>query len=88
MRQVEYRNVLKPSIEYLERSGSLMLDTSGMAEFLGLSGKAMAQLVHTDRTPLRRRLGLGRCLRWSVLELLEWVEAGCPRRGQWIEMRG
>jgi predicted DNA-binding transcriptional regulator AlpA len=88
MRAIEYKHVLKPSIEYLERCGSLMLDTAGMAEFLGVPTKTLAQLVYTDRIPLPCRLGLGKCQRWSVLELLEWVEAACPRRGAWIEMRG
>lgn len=39
MRQIEYKNVLKPSVEFLERCGILMLDTQAMAEFLGLSSK-------------------------------------------------
>jgi predicted DNA-binding transcriptional regulator AlpA len=88
LRQIEYRNVLKPSVEYLEQCGSLMIDTRGMAEFLGVPAKVVAQLVYTDRIPLPCRLGIGKCYRWSILELLEWVEAGCPRRTQWIEMRG
>jgi hypothetical protein len=88
VRQIEYRNVLKPSAEYLERCGLLMIDTRGMADFLGVAAKVVAQLVYTDRIPLPCRLGIGKCYRWSVLELLEWVEAGCPRRTQWIEMRG
>ncbi len=88
MRTVEYKHVLKPSVEYLERCGRLMLDTAGMAEFLDVPAKVMAQLGHTDRIPQPFRLGLGRCQRWSVLELLEWVEAGCPRRMKWVEIRG
>jgi hypothetical protein len=88
VRTIEYKHVLKPSVEYLERCGSLMLDAAGMAEFLGVPARTLAQLVTTDRLPLRRRLGPGNCRRWSVLELLEWIEAGCPRRGKWLEMRG
>jgi len=88
VRQIEYKNVLKPSIEYLERCSIFMLDTKGMAEFLGVSSKVITQLVYTDRIPLPCRLGIGKCYRWSILELLEWVEAGCPRRTKWIEMRG
>jgi hypothetical protein len=88
VRPIEYKNILKPSIEYLEHCGTLMLDTLGMAKFLGVPAKKMAQLVYTDRIPLPCRLGFGKCRRWSVLEMLEWVEAGCPRRGKWIEIRG
>lgn len=88
MRNVEYRHVLKPSVEYLERCGRLILDSGQMAEFLGVSQKVMTQLSSTDRVPGPCRLGLGTCFRWSVLELLEWVEAGCPRRHDWIKQRG
>jgi predicted DNA-binding transcriptional regulator AlpA len=69
-----------PSIEYLARCGTLMLDTKGVAEFLGVSRKQAARLADTGRIPRPCRLGLGSCFRWSVLRLLEWVEAGCPRR--------
>lgn len=88
MRKIEYRHVLKPSVEYLEKCGRLMLDSSDMTEFLGISQKAITQLASTDRIPSPCRLGLGTCLRWSALELLEWVEAGCPRRHDWIKQRG
>ncbi len=38
---IEYRHVLKPSVEYLEQCGRLMLDSSDMAEFLGISQKVV-----------------------------------------------
>jgi predicted DNA-binding transcriptional regulator AlpA len=88
MRIIEYRNILKPSVEFLERSGKLMLDSHQMAEFLGVPQRVMVRLASTNRVPGPCRLGLGMCFRWGVLELLEWVEAGCPRRERWIEMRG
>jgi predicted DNA-binding transcriptional regulator AlpA len=88
MRQIEYKNVLTPSVDYLQTCGTLFLDSKQMAEFLGLQPKVVAQLVSTDRIPLPLRFGLGRSFRWSVLELAEWVEACCPRRGRWIELRG
>lgn len=88
MRKIEYRHVLNPSVEYLEQCGRLMLDSSDMSEFLGISQKAITQLASTDRIPGPCRLGLGTCMRWSVLELLEWIEAGCPRRHDWIKLRG
>ena len=88
MRTVKYVNVLKPSVEYLERQGRLLLDGEEMADFLGVERKTVQQLVYTDRIPLPVSLGLGKCLRWSVIELLEWVEAGCPGRGAWIAAQG
>ena len=87
MRKIEYKNVLRPSVEYLEQCGRLMLDSSEMAAFLGVSEKVMTQLASTDRVPGPCRLGLGTGLRWSVLELHEWIEAGCPRRDTWIKLR-
>src|SRR3974377_2125788 len=88
MRPIEYRNILKPSVEYPAQCDCLMLDTRGLAEFLGLPYEKMGQLLCTGRVPLPCRLGLGRCKRWSVLELLEWVGAGCPGRLEWIKLRG
>lgn len=88
MRQIQYRNTLRPSVMYLANCGTLMIDINGLATFLGIKSKVASQLVYTDRIPLPCQLGLGKCFRWSVLELLEWVEHGCPRRRQWIDMRG
>jgi hypothetical protein len=62
--------------------------TRDMAQFLGVSIKVLQQVICSGRLPLRCRLSLGNCRRWSVLELLEWVEAGCPRVEKWMKMRG
>ena len=88
MRLPVYKYVLKPSVEYLERLDVLMLRTKEMAEFLGVPVKAITSLVGQDRIPLPMKLGIGHCYRWSAFELVEWVQAGCPRRTQWIQMRG
>lgn len=88
MRRIEYRHVLRPSVTYLEQCGRLLLTSREMAEFLGLKHAVLQQLVSTDRILLPVRLGLGKTYRWSVLEVLEWVAAGCPRRGEWIAARG
>ena len=84
----EYKHVLRPSVDYLSGCGKLLLDTSDMAEFLGVPPKVIQQLVYTDRLPLPMRLGLGNCPRWNIIEMLQWVECGCPGRERWIEMRG
>lgn len=75
----EHRHILKPSVAYLETCGCLLLDIEGMAKFLGIPAKAVQQMAWTTRSPLPFRLG--GTLRWSVIRLLEWVEAGCPRHG-------
>ena len=57
MRPIEYKNILAPSIDYLEGCGSLMLDTRGMAKFLGIAPYQLAQIVCTDRIPLPSSIG-------------------------------
>ena len=84
----EHRNILRPSISHLEKCGHLLLDTRGMADFLGIPRSALQQLVYTDRIPLPVRLGLGKTMRWNVIELLKWMQAGCPRREEWIRTNG
>lgn len=86
MRKIEYRNVLKPSVDYLGSCGKLLLGSDEMAEFLGVPRKVVMHLATTDRIPMALQLGFDKHSHWSVLELLEWVEAGCPRRGPWVEM--
>jgi hypothetical protein len=73
-RHIEYRHVMKPSVSYLEKCGRLVLTSREMGAFLGVPHAVLQQLVYTDRVPLPMRLGLAKCYRWSVLELLEWVE--------------
>jgi predicted DNA-binding transcriptional regulator AlpA len=80
--------ILKPSVDCLRRQGKLLLDASEMGEFLGVEEKKVHQLTFNDRIPLPVSVGFGKCRRWSVIELLEWVEAGCPRRTEWIAARG
>ena len=84
-----YQHTLRPSVAYLKTCGMYLLDSKSMAEFLGVSRKVLhQQLVYSDRIPLPVRLGLGKTLRWNVLEMLKWIEAGCPRRTEWIRING
>jgi predicted DNA-binding transcriptional regulator AlpA len=87
-RKIEYRVIIKPSVERLLAHGKLMVNAEHMADFLGVTRMKVHELTGTDRIPLPIHLGLGKCARWSVFELLEWVESGCPRRVAWIEQRG
>lgn len=82
------RHVLRPSVDYLQEQRNILLTTEQVAVFLGVERKVIQQLVYNDRIPLPVSLGLGKCHRWSGIELLEWVEAGCPRRTAWIAARG
>ena len=67
---------------------TLLLDTKHMAASLGVPPNKVHQLTYNDRIPLPVKIGLCRCPRWSVFELLDWMQAGCPRRTAWIEKRG
>lgn len=82
MRVIDHRHVLQPSVDYLEKCGVLLLDARQLSEFLRVPHKTVRQMVYTDRIPLPTKLGLSNAVRWNIMELLEWVEAGCPRRTQ------
>lgn len=87
MRQIDYKIIVSPSVDRLREAGTLFLSVPQMADFLGLSKKTVIHLSYTDRMPQPVHMGLGQSLRWSVLELADWVEAGCPRRDEWFENR-
>ena len=84
----EYRIILKPSVEKLLESNKLLVGARTMSDFLDITHTNVRQLMNTDRIPLPIRLGSDHSVRWSTLELLEWVAAGCPGRGKWIDKRG
>jgi hypothetical protein len=88
MRAIKYRHILKPSVDYLANCGVYWLTTKNMADFLGVPLSRVQQLVYTDRIPLPMKFEFSGAVRWNIFELLDWVEAGCPRRTEWIEMRG
>jgi len=88
MRHIPYKHVLRPDVQYLRQSSQLLLDSEHFARFLGIPEKALESMTSSGRLPRPLYLGLGKTRRWSVLELLEWVEAGCPRATQWLNTRG
>jgi predicted DNA-binding transcriptional regulator AlpA len=88
MRKIEYVRVLRPSVDRLAACGKLLIGTKEMAEFLGLSRQVVIELASTDRLPTPIRLGGRGLLLWSVIDLLKWVESGCPRADQWIKISG
>ena len=66
---------------------SLTVDNAGAAQLLGISESHLYALKRTARlgpAPIR----LGRCCRYRVAELVDWVNAGCPARTRWQAMRG
>lgn len=85
---INYKNLLQPNVQALIQSGKLLIDVHGMAAFLGISSDKVNQLRYTDRIPAPVRLPMTKIRRWSVFELLDWVEKGCPRRVAWIQTHG
>jgi predicted DNA-binding transcriptional regulator AlpA len=68
-------------------ANSLTVDNAGAAKLLGISESHLYALKRTARlgpVPIR----LGRCCRYRIAELAEWVDAGCPARARWQTMRG
>ncbi|MGD0463429.1 MAG: helix-turn-helix domain-containing protein [Tepidisphaeraceae bacterium] len=66
---------------------SLTVDATGAAKLLGISESHFYALKRTARlgpAPVH----LGRCCRYRVAELEEWVNAGCPARARWQAMQG
>jgi hypothetical protein len=87
-RPIAYKNTLQPDVQVLLDAGKLLIDVPTMARFLSLTTTKVNQLCYTNRIPLPIRLPMTKVLRWSVFELLAWVEAGCPGRDAWMEARG
>lgn len=55
-----------------------------------LAGRMEVSLRHVRRMDssgqLPRPIKLGKCVRWSVEEINNWIDAGTPNREEW-EMR-
>jgi predicted DNA-binding transcriptional regulator AlpA len=70
----------------LQPQDSLTVDIAGAAQLLGISESHLYQMRatgHFGPTPIR----LGRCVRFLVSEIVEWVHAGCPPRARWLVTR-
>jgi hypothetical protein len=50
VRSIEYRNIISPSVAFLERCGRLMIDAKGLAEFLGVPSKVVMQLGSSEQS--------------------------------------
>lgn len=63
----------------------LLLSAQATADMLGVSLRTLRAMDASGRIPAPRRLG--RMTRWSADELRDWVDAGCPDRRTWLDMR-
>ena len=61
------------------------LGARDVAALLGVSARHVWSLHAQGGIP--RPIRLGRCVRWRRRELLTWLDAGCPPRDRWEELR-
>lgn len=64
----------------------LAVNGPAAARLLGLSARTWRRLDAAGQVPQALRVGGSR--RWSVAELRDWIEAGCPARARWVQLRG
>ena len=63
----------------------LALPDAGVAKLLSISKRHVHALNASGRLP--RPIRLGRSVRWRADEIRAWLDAGCPPRDKWEEMR-
>ena len=59
----------------------LVVDARGIALTLGVSERQISRLDAGGKIPAA--IALGRCRRWSLAEVKEWLAAGGPPRSRW-----
>ena len=73
----------------LERQGATpppeLVDLAGVAAMLGIGERTARRLDTTGRLP--RPLKVGKCKRWRIEELRDWLQAGAPPRQRWEQMK-
>lgn len=65
---------------------SLLLSAKDCAELLGI-GKTLFNSMHSSGRLGPLPVKLGRRVLWNRKELAAWVEASCPARQQWQNMK-
>ena len=63
----------------------LLVPAPNAAKLLSISERTLRKLNCTEQVPRPARLG--RRVLWSVVELEEWIAAGCPPRHRWESSR-
>jgi len=63
----------------------LLVNLPSAARLLGISLRSLQRLTATSQTP--RLVRLGRRVLVPIDEWRAWVEAGCPDRSAWEEVR-
>ncbi len=62
-----------------------LLSTKQVAALLSISARHAISMSSCGQIPMPIRLG--RSVRWSKQELLNWIQAGCPPRYKWVSIK-
>ena len=54
------------------------IDSAELAKFIGVSQNTIKRWSRNGDMPQGRRVG-PRLLKWDRAEIMDWMEAGCPR---------
>jgi len=68
-----------------EDSTKILISAKETAKRLSISLGFFYSLHNAGKVPLPRKLG--RRTLWSVQELKDWIDAGCPTRVKWQELK-
>ncbi len=72
---------MRPSVESscaVSSIGERLLSTRELARFLGISARTIQRYDSVGRIPEPVRFG--NSTRWRLSEILNWLDAGCPKR--------
>lgn len=61
---------------HLSGNSAALTDVNGVAELLTCSSRHVYRLSDAGKMPRPRKVGT--LSRWSLQEIQEWIEAGCP----------
>ncbi len=65
----------------LTSGNQLLLSATDAAHCLGISRTLFYELMNRGQLP--RPIRFGKRLLWSVMELKQWITAGCPTGDKW-----
>ena len=68
-----------------EFGGAKLLNVTDLSQCLRISQRQCWRM--SKRGLLPAPLRIGRCVRWRLSEISEWLQAGSPARDQWETMR-
>ncbi|MBP7937522.1 MAG: hypothetical protein KA354_23015 [Phycisphaerae bacterium] len=76
----------RPAIDWGIPPGQYLLDMREVARLLNLSQRTVWLLANCGAMP--RPVQIRRLKRWSIREIVAWVDTGCPPDETWQRIRG